>query len=433
MPKPQSKPDFADSLAYLNPWTLTRYGWLVGRRGWERLWRAPGPNSRFFIATTFIWSVAMALTDPYKALYLSKLGLSNLAIGGFFALDMGLRVGGVLLGGLFAQRWGHKFTLLLFDALSWGVASLVLALATEPWHIYLATCLTATNALVSGSVTQLLVEDTPQEKRAPTFALFSLSFALPTLLLPLVTGQMIEHWGIIPVMRGLFALTSVMTLGGCWWRSHRMVESKAVTPQAGLQELFKSAAGTLEQLLKKPRFWAVLGLVLLFNSQMNLNKAWSGLFITQSLKMNEALVGQMATAGAVAFVLVSLAWVPRLKPGASARLFFWVCALGALPSLGLVWAGQAWALVLLGFAGGVLGGLQGPLLSEHLADLLPVGREGLAQSLISCVMQVAVALSLALGGAIFETRFNAFPWILASLSLGMGAIAWRLARAPAVA
>mgnify|MGYP001597385767 CR=1 FL=1 len=112
-----SKPnlDFPESLAYLNPWTLTRYGWLVGRRGWERLWRAPGPNSRFFIGTTFIWSVAMALTDPYKALYLSELGLSNLAIGGFYALDMGLRVGGVILGGLVAQRWGHKFTLLLFD------------------------------------------------------------------------------------------------------------------------------------------------------------------------------------------------------------------------------------------------------------------------------------------------------------------------------
>ena len=30
----------------------------------------------------------------------------DLAIGGFFALDMGLRVFGVLLGGIFAQRWG---------------------------------------------------------------------------------------------------------------------------------------------------------------------------------------------------------------------------------------------------------------------------------------------------------------------------------------
>ena len=233
----QQKQDSFEFLTFLNPWTLTRYGWLTGRRGWERLWRAPGPNSRFFIGTTFLWSVSMALTDPYKALYLSKLGLSNLAIGGFFALDMGLRVVGVLLGGLFAQRWGHKFTLLLFDALSWGVASLVLALATEPWHIYLATCLTATNALVTGSVVQLLVEDTPQEKRAPMFALFSLTFALPTLILPMMTGVMVEKWGIEPVMRGLFAFTSVMTLGGCWWRSRRMTESKAVSPHASIGDL----------------------------------------------------------------------------------------------------------------------------------------------------------------------------------------------------
>jgi Na+/melibiose symporter-like transporter len=281
---------------------------------------------------------------------------------------------------------------------------------------------------VAGSVTQLLVEDTPQNKRAPMFALFSLSFALPTLLLPMFTGWMVDRWGIEPVMRGLFALTSVMTLGGCWWRSQRMVESKAVMPKAGVQDLFKELAATVELLLKKPVFWSVLAMVLLFNSQMNLNKAWSGLFITQSLKMNAGLVGQMATAGALAFVLVSLVWVPRLKPGANARMFFWVSILGVVPAVGLVWAGHAWALVALGFVGGVLGGLQGPLLSEHLADLLPPGREGLAQSLISCLMQVAVALSLILGGAIFETRFSSFPWILGGLSLGMGVIAWRLAR-----
>jgi Na+/melibiose symporter-like transporter len=185
-------------------------------------------------------------------------------------------------------------------------------------------------------------------------------------------------------------------------------------------------AATVEQLLKKPVFWSVLGLVLLFNSQMNLNKAWSGLYITQALKMKDALVGQMATAGAVAFVFVSLVWVPRLKAGAHARLFFWVCALGALPNVGLVWAGYAWALIALGFVGGVLGGLQGPLLSEHLADLLPHGREGLAQSLISCVMQVAVALSLVLGGALFETRFSAFPWMMAAMAGGQAVLAWWL-------
>lgn len=426
MSRPRIDP--LDLLGYVNPWTYSRLAWIAGRRGWSRLWRSPGPNSSFLIATSFTWSIAMALTDPFKALYLSKLGLSHLAIGGFFALDMGLRVGGVVLGGLFAQRWGHKFTLLLFDFISWSIACAVLALATEPWHVYAATCLMATNSMVSGSVMQLLVEDTPPERRTPMFALFSLVFVIPGLLLPALSGWMIERWGVLPVMRVLFGAVALGTAATTWWRRQRLAESRSLTPKADLGELMQDGLRTVEHMLRHPGFWQVLGIFLLSNCLINLNKAWQALYITEALGLGESWIGQMATAGSLAFVAVSLTWVPRLKSRGNGATFFWSSLLGAVPAVGLAWAQHPAVLLALGALGGLLGGIAGPLLSAQLASVFPPQREGLAQALLSSAMQLAVALSLLLGGALFETRFNAYPWVAGAMAVAMGALAWSLHR-----
>lgn len=423
----RSSLDPRDLLGFFNPWTLSRIFWLAGKRGWARLWRAPGANARFFIGTGFVWSTAMALTDPFKALYLSKLGLSHLAIGGFFALDMGLRVVGVVAGGLFAQRWGHKFTLILFDALSWSLASLVLALAREPWQVYLATCLTASNAMVAGSVVQLLVDGTPVDKRTPTFALFNLSFVLPALFLPALSGWMVQRWGVEPVMRLLLGWTALSTALATAWRWHRLEESVHAS-QPELAAVLNDVVATVRHLWKQATFWPVLGLGLLSNAVVNLNKAWQPLFIAERLGLGGAWIGRMASATSLAFVLVSLLWVPRLKAGSTGRLFFWACLLGVGPALGLAWARHPTVLIVWGLVGGALGALQGPLLSEHIVALFPPGREGLAQALLSSGMQVAVALSLLLGGALFETRFGAYPWMMGALAACMGWLAWKLER-----
>ena len=84
--------------AWLDPLAFARGAWLRSRQGLGRALDAPGPNARFFILSCVLWTIPLALTNAYKTQYLSALGLSKLAIGGFFAIDMGARVLGVLLG-----------------------------------------------------------------------------------------------------------------------------------------------------------------------------------------------------------------------------------------------------------------------------------------------------------------------------------------------
>jgi MFS family permease len=412
----------------LNPFTFGRWTYLHGRRGWARLWRAPGANARFFIGTTYFWSVAIALTEPYKALYLSKLGLSNLAIGGFFALDMALRVLGVLAGGMFAQRWGHRRTLLIFDFTSWVIPGLALAFATEPWHVYVATCFAATNALVSGSVVQLMVEDTPATRRGQVFVLFNLAFVLPMVLLPGGVGWAVERWGVEPVMRGMFGLTALLTLSGILWRRVRLAESPHVTPDANLGALLAETLKAGRHLLARPGVYAILGSIILVNLLQNLNKAYSGLYVTQALGHGDGLVGGLATVGSLAFVVASLLWVPRLSVKEGPRLFFIASCLTVLPNLSPAFFPQMGALAAMAVLGGTVNALHGSLLNESVSGLLPPGREGLAVVLYTCVMQVVVAVGLTLGGAFFETHFGSFPWVVGVLAGLQAFLAWNLMR-----
>jgi predicted MFS family arabinose efflux permease len=227
-------------------------------------------------------------------------------------------------------------------------------------------------------------------------------------------------------MRGFFAMSAALTLWGVLWRRVRLKESTAVTPNADLGELLQDMVQVAKHLWAQPGLKEVLGSFLLVNALANLNKAYYALYVTGPLRLSEGAVGWLSTAGALAFVVGSLGWVPRLKPGEGARLFFGASLLSVLPILALAFTHDLRVILLLALLGGGVASVHGALMSERVAGLLPAGREGLGQSLLSSLMQVAVALSLFLGGALFETRFSSFPFVLGALALGQAALAWAL-------
>jgi hypothetical protein len=192
----------------------------------------------------------------------------------------------------------------------------------------------------------------------------------------------------------------------------------------------REAGEVAQALLRLPILAPVLGSWVVLNMLANLNKAYYALYVTQHWGLPDGWVGLLTTASALAFVAASLAWVPRLRPGREGAQFAWLSAANALPALALFLGWGPWWVLGLAVAGGLLSAPLNALMSEQLARLLPPGKEGLAQSLLSCAMQAAVALSLALAGALFESRFNAYPAVMGGLALAQGWMAWRARKIP---
>jgi predicted MFS family arabinose efflux permease len=277
-------------------------------------------------------------------------------------------------------------------------------------------------------VVQLLVDDTPREKHTSLFALFSLSFVIPLILLPSFVGWGVDRWGLVPTMRVMFALTAALTLTGILWRRVRLKESPSVNRGAGLAELLKEAAAVTRHFAQDPGIGPVLGCYLLSNVWTNLNGAYYGLYVTKELGLGDSWVGVLSTLSAVAFVTASLSWVPRLRHGKEDSLFFWTSLLYIPGTACLALCRSVWSVVALCLFTGFVSAVQGALMSERSAGLLPKDREGLGQSLLASAMQASVALGLALGGILFETQFWAFPYVIGALAAVQTALAWILWR-----
>ena len=410
--------DLGSLAAYLDPLDLARYVYIRSRRGWSQFQRAPGPNARFFITTSFLWTIPLALTNPYKPLYLSHLGLSRLAIGGFYALEMGSRVLGVLLGAGLATRFGHKKVLIWGDVLSWIVPTAILALATEPWHAFVATVLYATNSLVNAPVQQLMLEDTPESRRSNTFGLMNLVGNLPAVLLPAAVGLAVAHWSLMPVLRLLFGFQLLCMLGGILWRAGSLKESSATRSSAGIEELLQGYVRAARHLLGHPAAKAVLPAFILANIMGNLWQGYFGLYAVQGLGLPEEVVGQATQVRSILFVGGSLLLVPPMARLEPSRSLVWLSALtGLAPALLLLHPGRS-ALLWLNALGGLAAAPFSAIFSVRLSSLLPKGMEGLAHSLCTALMLACLALGFTLTGALFETRFNLFPWIcLAAVAL----------------
>ncbi len=143
-----------------------------------------------------IWGVyngAFAITFAFAPLLLIGTGLTAGAAGSLVAVATWLSVASVQVGGLVAQRWGHRSALLLCGTLGWGLGLLLLPLVPAPVPVLLAIGLVL--GLPVGVVMALPAEALRPESRATGMGLF-------------YTGLYVGHPALPPVAGWLLDLTS---------------------------------------------------------------------------------------------------------------------------------------------------------------------------------------------------------------------------------
>lgn len=415
-----------DIFSLVNPWTHLQQLYHETRSGWRRLLTGSSPQARVLLLTGFFWTVPAALTEPFKSIYLTKLGLDAFDLGGVSGLDMGLRSLGVLAGGWLGMRFGHKRTLLWGDFISWVVSSVVLALATHPAHIILWACLMAVNSVVSASFQQLLLSKTPLQARSRAYGFLNLSAVLPGVALPFVASLLLKHFDIVSTMRSLLLFqAAVMGLGiYVRWRyvdDDHLVKAKKKALADRLAAIVKHAA-------QSPGSARILAFWILANIAGNYWRVYFSIYAVKKLEWSEASLGYYSQLGAFFFVASSLFWLPRLKAVHERRNLFIINALSLLPPL-ILFLGpgtpQAWLLTL---CGGLFAAVNAALTGAVMASILPQDELALAFSLVIALMQLLLGLSFPAAGALFRDHMEAFAVSAVTLNFGQAALAFSLWR-----
>ncbi len=426
-----SAPGFYPWLSLVNPLTLFRGVYLRGLRGWRSLLRAPSPGARIFLLSSFFWAVPMALTEPFKQVYLIRLGFNNLQLGGLNGLDMGLKIVGVLAGAWLGMRFGYRRVLVLGDLVSWVISTLILAVATEPWHVVVWAVLMSSNGLVSASVQHLILDGTRQERRAATFALFNVIGVIPTVLLPFIASLVLKRFEFMDAMRVLWVLQALSIALGIFLRWRRLpLDVPKRSTDFSISDSLREVRLALQGVWSSTHAGLILALFVFANLSGNLWRVYFSVYAVQSAGLKEEHLGSLAQIGSLAFVVATLGLLPRLGSRGQLRAFLLVILTGFIPPM-MIWLWHdVMGFAVMSLVGGAGGAVHGAVMGALMAAIFPHNRLALAFAAVNAALQVILALAFPIFGGLYELNFEYFPQSIVLFQVLQAILAWRLIRAP---
>jgi MFS family permease len=175
--------------------------------------------------TEFNWVIPISWVGVYSTLYMKALGLSAIEIGMVIGIGIGVQAAGAAIGGVLADRWGHKRTLIAFDLLGWPVAMTVFAFAQDIRWIVLGTVLNNLCFVVAPAWQCMFVEHAPKTSRAKVYAVFQIVINLSNLAVP-VAGLIIDGMGLVSGSRFIYGFTAVSTGLGVLIRALNLKDTK---------------------------------------------------------------------------------------------------------------------------------------------------------------------------------------------------------------
>ena len=198
---------------------LLRQKYQVGE-----LFSAVKGNARVLVITEGVSAVSFQWYSTYLALYMVALGVSEVQVGLLASILIFTQFVSTLFGGYFADRFGRKRVLVVFDIICWGVPMGLYAIARDPWYFVAGRFINGFVYIVVPGFECLFVEDVPADKRAAVFGMMQFLTAAASLLAPLA-GFMVAWLGIIPAGRLIMAVNMVVMVGIAVVRQFTMRET----------------------------------------------------------------------------------------------------------------------------------------------------------------------------------------------------------------
>lgn len=268
-------------------------------------------NPRGCVYTEPIWGVPFHLYAPYISVYMIALGVSDAEIGQILSISWGFQIIFALFSGVITDKFGRRWTTLVFDILAWSVPALISALAQNYWYFLVAGVINSMWRITLNSWTCLLVEDADHEQLVDIYSWIYISNQLVGLVAPLA-GVVIAMYTLTPTMRGLYFFAAVMfTLKALI--TYRMTEETAQgkvrlheTRNQNIFSMLGGYHGVALDLLRAPRTLYTAGIMLILSITTLISGSFWAVIATEKLNVPAE----------------NLAWFPFVKSAIMLIFFF---------------------------------------------------------------------------------------------------------------
>ncbi len=324
-------------------------------------------STRACVWTEPLWGIPYNLYSPYASLYMAAMGLNDADIGLLASVGMLLQFFWAMMSGALTDKYGRRWTTVIFDVLSWSVPCALWAIAQGYWYFLAAVFFNGMWRITDNSWSCLLVDDCDRSKLVSIYTLVSIAGFLSGFVSPLA-GLLMDRYTLVPTMRVLYWLSFTMMTAKFlilfFWGietevgKQRMRECKD-TP------LFKIAFEGVDVFLKmirNPLTLMAMLMMLLTTCSNTVESTFLALFVTDKYGLSERLISFFPFIKAILSMIIFFtvtSKISHLRPRRPLLIGFGletasvVLLLVCLP-LGPNWMGIVFFAVALGAVGRAL-------------------------------------------------------------------------------
>ena len=278
-------------------------------------------NAKSCMLTEPLWGIPFNLYAPFITVYMFHLGVLDFQIGLITALGRVVQMIFAIIGGIFTDKFGRRWTTFFGDILAWSVPALIWAFSQNFWWFLTAAVVNGTWQITAVSWECLWVDDTEEKNVGPIFNLMYVAGLLAVFFAPL-SYFFVEIYGVVPVVRVLYLITFVMMTSKFvillfysteTERGKERMETTKNTPFIKMlleyknvfSIIFKSKSMLRALLLQS--IWGIIAVVTM---------TFFSLYITQDLGISDSLLAIFPILRALimlVFLLVVQEWLSKYK------------------------------------------------------------------------------------------------------------------------
>jgi MFS family permease len=246
------------------------------------------------------------------------LGLKDSQIGITLSVSLCVQLVSALLSGPITDKLGRRFTTMLFDFISWTIPAIIWAIAQDFRYFIAAALFNGVWRVTHTSWSCQLVEDANQDELMDIYSWIYISGLLVGFFAP-IAGLLINHFSLVPTMRGLYTFAAVMfTIKFIlfYFYSTETTQGKIRMEETRHQNLFALVGeygDVIKQVLRSPRTLFTLGIILAFSSATMVNSTFWGILVTQKLHVPNADLALFSTARSLIMLVFFFVLMPRIR------------------------------------------------------------------------------------------------------------------------
>lgn len=393
-----------------------------GRRKGRLFSRIRG-NARICLLFETMWVIPYNMFATYSSVYMLSLGLNETQIGLLASTGLFLQIFTSFISGHLTDMLGRRKALLIFDLISWSIATFIWAIAQNFWYFLAAVIVNSFQKIPNTAWYCLLVEDTEPKDRSIIFTILQIISVISGFFAPL-GGLLVSKLTLVPAVRIMYLIAcismTIMFFSRNYLTYDTEISIKKKTESKGVK--FKESLGeyldVIKRVISNRSLKLIFSAYILNNFQMTMRGTYLSIYLVNALKIKDSLIGLFPAFSSAAMLILLFLVVPKFKIEKSSIYMIsgFIISMMANVILILLPDGSvsgAIVITMLAAAGNIIAA---PYLEASVANLIEDETRAKTMAILTVLILIFISPAGIIGGWTYSINPK-IPFIIISAAL----------------